>query len=181
MLNRLSTYVIALFALSWIFAVNLFYGFPLAAERGTSVNESAISVQPSTQVQSSFKSDRHQVQRLKQNGESCTRNAECASNICFFSDNVYRCGYPNKPNGASCSQAQECASNVCFFSDGVYRCGYPNKPNGASCIQSQECASNICVFSDNAYRCVYPNKPNGASCTQALECASLNCVNNVCQ
>jgi len=98
-------------------------------------------------------------------GEGCTVDEECQSELCYRDSSV--CG-PPRPDGETCSQDLECMSALCYPSSST--CG-PPKADGETCASASECASNSCL-SDG--RCG-PPRPMGEPCSVDADCADQNC------
>ncbi|HWE27980.1 MAG TPA: MYXO-CTERM sorting domain-containing protein, partial [Polyangia bacterium] len=112
------------------------------------------------------------------NGQSCTRAAQCSSNVCNADG---KCG---DPDGTACVTATTCRSNACngalcgsaCTSDtqcnkGMY-CDTTCKPtvvNGVACARAAMCASGVCNADGKC------GNPNGQPCSGADVCRSNAC------
>ena len=99
------------------------------------------------------------------NGQSCTINSMCESNLCRPDTDT--CTAPIA-NGLSCPSAAYCQSNLCRPDTNV--CTAP-LANGADCPGDAYCASGICGV---AGQCLSP-AALGAACREDRECASNHC------
>ena len=111
--------------------------------------------------------------RLREPGEVCRKDGDCATNNCGPKDPYGRqrclCNAP-----ADCPQSRAgdpCHTATCTA--GV--CGLPVDPDGTSCGTLQQCTSGTCAACTGTTRDYVANEP--AACSSAAQCCQQETTN----
>ena len=79
------------------------------------------------------------INGLKEIGENCTQNDDCAENYCFNNKCIYNHGW--RDFGEDCYKDSDCASLNC----NIGKCSYSTFYYGHMCDDNKNCHSNYCV------------------------------------
>jgi hypothetical protein len=118
-------------------------------------------------------------QPLRQPGQSCFQNSDCAGGACNYDPTANRslCVAP-KADGAACVQPSDCASGYCAFDSisSTEACA-PTLDNDAMCVEAEQCKSGNCTNGT----CLAVAA--GTTCATDADCAvthNLFCADGAC-
>lgn len=106
-------------------------------------------------------------------GQACTNNTICASNICT---NKKCSGYVNLHQ---CTNDNQCAIGLaCILTENAFKVCTPQKTFNMNCLTSFECANNLVC--SNSLCTPYLSLPDGSSASDKLACLNGYLYNGYC-